>query len=58
MVIMEGAQAQIVLAVLLQRDAGEFHLANQRDFAFQVVEFVIGHYRLNASPRWRISWIS
>ncbi len=42
MVIMEGAQAQIVLAVLLQRDAGEFHLANQRDFAFQVVEFVIG----------------
>ncbi len=49
-VVVERTRTQIVLAVLLQLDAGGLHQAHQSYFAFQAVEFRFG-YSGHISPR-------
>ena len=51
LVVVEGAQAQVVLAVFLQRDAGGLHQAQQGDLGFQPLDLRLGDPGHGLSPQ-------
>lgn len=50
LVVMEGTQPQVVLAVFLQDNAGGFHQPHQRDLTLEAVQFFCGIRAINRVP--------